>query len=103
MNTRNRKDRAKSANRIEEVLAELGVELVAKGRNLMALCPVHDDTNPSFSVRANQQDFKCFGCNVRGDVIEAVKVIRGCDFKEALRFLEKIAHGKDIVPCRQTR
>ena len=32
----------------------------------MALCPFHDDTNPSLSVNVNSGYFKCFGCDEEG-------------------------------------
>ena len=35
-----------------------------------ALCPYHDDTNPSLSFRG--QRFKCFACGTGGDVIDLV-------------------------------
>jgi len=40
------------------------------GRNKKALCPFHDDKNPSLSFK--NQRFKCFACGAGGDVIDLV-------------------------------
>ena len=40
-----------------------------------AHCPWHDDKTPSLSFK--NQRFKCFGCNVGGDVIDLVKLLAG--------------------------
>ncbi len=39
-------------------------------RNGMTLCPFHDDHAPSLKVDTR---FYCFGCQVKGDVIDFVK------------------------------
>ena len=39
-------------------------------RNSMACCPFHNDRHPS--MRLNEDYFFCFGCGVKGDVIDFV-------------------------------
>ena len=39
-------------------------------RNGMACCPFHNDRHPS--MRLNEDYFFCFGCGVKGDVIDFV-------------------------------
>ena len=36
--------------------------LVRKGKDYLAKCPFHDDTNPSMHVSPEKQIFKCFVC-----------------------------------------
>jgi len=55
---------------------------IKKGK---ALCPFHDDHDPSFSVNGNRA--YCFGCGWRGDVVDFVIALKGFSFKEALEFL----------------
>jgi len=38
------------------------IPLTKKGRNFVALCPFHQDNNPSLSVSSEKQIFKCFVC-----------------------------------------
>ena len=33
----------------------------------LAICPFHDDKNPSLSVNADTGQYNCFGCDVQGD------------------------------------
>ncbi len=37
-------------------------------QDMVGLCPFHSESTPSFYV--NQQRFKCFGCDARGDVFD---------------------------------
>ena len=45
-------------------------------RNGMTLCPFHDDHAPSLKVDTR---FYCFGCQVKGDVIDFVSKLFGLD------------------------
>ena len=53
----------------------------------LGLCPFHTEKTPSFTVRADHQRFKCFGCGEGGDVFEFVARIEGISFYEALKLL----------------
>lgn len=61
------------------------------GRNGMALCPFHNDRNPSMKV---DKRFHCFGCQVDGDVIDYVASLFGLGKKDAA---EKIAEDFGIA------
>lgn len=41
-----------------------------------ALCPFHDDRNPSLSIDGSRQIFKCFSCGKGGDVFAFVREYR---------------------------
>src|SRR5262249_61034384 len=62
-------ERIKAANELGAVLAERGVELLKKGRVLVARCPFHEEKTPSFTVTPAKGLFHCFGCGAGGDVI----------------------------------
>ena len=40
------------------------IPLSKKGKNHVALCPFHDDHNPSMSINATKQIYKCFVCEI---------------------------------------
>ncbi len=61
--------------------------LKRQGRNFIGLCPFHQEKTPSFSVNPERQFFKCFGCNVGGDVFTFVQLRESVEFPEALRIL----------------
>ena len=58
----------------------------ATGRYL-GLCPFHTEKTPSFNVNATMQRYKCFGCNVGGDILTFVMEIERISFFEALKLL----------------
>ncbi len=59
--------------------------------NYVALCPFHNDSNPSLQVSQTKQIFKCFSCNTGGDVIEFIRQYKKESFKEALEEVAEIA------------
>ena len=74
---------------IVELMERYGVDLIEQGygNNIYykALCPLHEETNPSFAVYPNSGKFVCFaGCG-QGDVIDFVKLKEHCSFEEAKR------------------
>ena len=40
------------------------------GKNHMAVCPFHDDHNPSLSIDIENGLFNCFGCNASGSIYD---------------------------------
>jgi len=61
----------------------------------VALCPFHDDRNPSLSV--TQKYYHCFSCGVHGDSLDFLINLRGLDFKDALKELEYYSNTNPIV------
>jgi len=57
------------------------------GTRYKALCPFHQEKTPSFHVSPERQIFKCFGCNVGGDVFKFVMLKERVEFPEAVRML----------------
>ena len=60
---------------------------VGSSPRYMGLCPFHTEKTPSFSVHSGHQFFKCFGCQIGGDVIKFVMEIERISFFEALKLL----------------
>ena len=50
----------------------------------MAVCPFHNDKNPSMKV---DRRFHCFGCQADGDVIDFASRFHGIGAKEAALLL----------------
>jgi DNA primase len=61
------------------------------GSKFKALCPFHDDHNPSLELNPDRQSFKCWACGAGGDVFDFVQRIERIDFPEALRMLAERA------------
>lgn len=65
--------------------------LTPRGRSHIGLCPFHSEKTPSFSVRADEGFYKCFGCGAAGDVFTFLRDARGLPFVEAARELARDA------------
>ncbi|MGI6256005.1 MAG: DNA primase [Acutalibacter sp.] len=77
-------------NRIEDIAASY-VNLRRQGKNLLGLCPFHNEKTPSFCIYPENNSFYCFGCNKGGDVISFVMGVENLDFTEAVKFLAQRA------------
>lgn len=43
-------------------------KLTKRGRKYFALCPFHEETDPSFSIDPETGNFYCFGCGAKGTI-----------------------------------
>lgn len=76
---------------IEEIISPY-VNLKRRGRNLVGLCPFHNEKTPSFTVYPQNQSFYCFGCSAAGDAITFVRRAENFDYVEAVKFLAQKAN-----------
>ncbi len=84
-------ERIKSANELQAIVAERGIELKKKGRQLVASCPFHKEKTASFNVSSAKGLFHCFGCGASGDVIGFVTKHDKLSFREAVDLLARRA------------
>ena len=71
---------------IEQTISSY-VQLKRRGKNLVGLCPFHNEKTPSFTVYPDSQSYFCFGCGAGGEVINFIRRAENLDFYEAVRFL----------------
>ena len=69
--------------------------LVKKGKDYLAKCPFHDDTNPSMHVSPDKQIFKCFVCGTSGNAIGFVMKYEHLSFREAMKKVAEICGYSD--------
>jgi DNA primase len=67
------------------------LDLRRQGRVYRGLCPFHDDSRPSLHVDPERQFWKCWVCNVGGDVFSFIMQREGVTFREALEILAERA------------
>jgi DNA primase len=97
-------DKGRSA--IDEILSKIDiVDLISEnvvlkksGKNYLGLCPFHQEKSPSFNVNSEKQIFRCFGCNVGGNIFEFYKNFHSLTFKEALK---ELAHRAGVTLTHQ--
>lgn len=84
------KERVRTASDIVEVIGA-HLELRPQGRAFVARCPWHNDKRPSLQVNPQRQTWKCWVCNIGGDIFSYVMQRDGIDFGEALKSLAEKA------------
>jgi DNA primase len=81
-------ERVKEATDLVALVESRGVKLTRKGRQLVGLCPFHDDHEPSLLVDPRKRVWNCLGvCKEGGDAYRFVMKADGVDFREAHRRL----------------
>jgi len=71
---------------IVDVISEY-ISLRRSGSNFKALCPFHDDRNPSLMVSPSKQIYKCFVCGAGGNVITFVRDYAKVSFNDAIKIV----------------
>lgn len=85
---------------IAEVIGHY-LPLVKKGRNVSAVCPFHDDHDPSMSISQDKQIYKCFACQAAGNVFTFVQNYEKVNFLEAIVKVAEISGYKLSVEPTQ--
>lgn len=75
----------KSVNIVDIISNYIPVQ--AKGRNYFAVCPFHDDHNPSMSISVEKQIYTCFVCGAHGNVFNFIMDYENVSFYEALKLV----------------
>lgn len=75
-------DIQKKVNIVDIISEYLPIE--QKGKNYFAICPFHDDHNPSMSISPEKQIYTCFVCGESGNVFNFVMNYEKISFTEAV-------------------
>lgn len=84
------KERVRAATDIVELVGGR-LELRRQGSMYVATCPWHNDTRPSLQVNPSRQIWKCWVCDIGGDVFNFIMRMEGCSFAEAMERLAERA------------
>lgn len=74
----------RSRANIVDVIAKY-IPVSKKGRNHVAVCPFHNDTNPSMQISEDKQIYKCFSCGAGGNVFTFVEEFEKVSFIESVK------------------
>jgi len=80
------KERVREAVDIVDVVGSY-VTLRRQGKAMTGLCPWHEDSRPSLQVNPERQTYRCWVCDVGGDVFSFVMRMEKVEFREALEQL----------------
>ena len=79
------------------------INVIRKGRSYVAICPFHNDTNPSLSISKDKQIFKCFVCNTGGNVFSFVQKYKKIPFMRAVKEVaDMVGVDFNLVEEKQT-
>jgi len=83
-------ERLKREISVERLAEARGIKLTRSGKELIGLCPFHDDRNPSLNIDPVKNVWHCKGaCGEGGDVIEWVMRAEGVSFRHAVELLKR--------------
>ncbi|NLV90642.1 MAG: DNA primase [Tenericutes bacterium] len=86
---------------IVDIISEY-IPLEQKGKNYFALCPFHDDHNPSMSISREKQIYKCFVCGASGNVFNFIMDYENISFLESVKIVaNKVNIPIDIIDYKQ--
>ncbi|MDD2523879.1 MAG: DNA primase [Endomicrobiia bacterium] len=80
-------EQVRTASDIVSVVRDYVPDLKKAGRNWKCCCPFHSEKTPSFVVSPEKGIFRCFGCNVAGDVFKFVMLVENISWIEAVKKL----------------
>jgi DNA primase catalytic core len=81
--------RIKSDISLQRLVESRGIKLKRHGKDLLGLCPFHDDHNPSLVITPSENLWHCLGaCNSGGSVIDWVMKAEGVSFRHAVELLQ---------------
>ena len=84
------KERIKREISIQRLAEAQGIKLRRSGKELIGLCPFHQDRNPSLNIDPVQNVWHCKGaCGEGGDVIAWVMRAEGISFTHAVELLKR--------------
>ena len=95
------KEQVRQATDIVDLVGSY-VSLRRQGRGYVARCPWHDDSRPSLNVDPERQTWKCWVCDIGGDVFSFIMQAEGVEFRGALEILAERA-GIQLQPQRSSQ
>ena len=85
-------ERIKREVALERLVEASGVGLRRLGKNLVGLCPFHEDHNPSLIVTPSTNLWHCPPCGMGGSPIDWVMKRSGVSFRHAVELLNEGGH-----------
>ncbi|PYU37201.1 MAG: hypothetical protein DMG54_34460 [Acidobacteria bacterium] len=71
---------------------------VGTGSEFVGLCPLHEETHPSFYVNPHKNLFYCHGCGRGGDLIRFLELSRHLSFRSSIAYLrEQLAPSAQLL------
>ncbi|MBF0548018.1 MAG: hypothetical protein HQM08_26510 [Candidatus Riflebacteria bacterium] len=83
-------ERLKQEISVQRLVEARGIKLHSNGKDLLGLCPFHDDHKPSLVITPSKNLWNCLGaCGTGGTVIDWVMKAEGVSFRHAVEILRE--------------
>lgn len=76
---------------IEDVISKY-IDVKKLGRNYRAICPFHNDVNPSMSISPEKKIYKCFSCGAGGNLINFVMNYENTNFISSIKKISEMSN-----------
>lgn len=101
-------ERLKQEIALERLAESAGIALKRHGKDLIGLCPFHDDHEPSLVISPEKNLWHCLGaCQAGGSVIDWVMKMQGVSFRHAVELLRNdpqvVVSARDPVKVTTVR
>lgn len=73
--------------KVYDIVSSYGIPVEKKGNNYWAVCPFHEDHNPSMSMPVDGKIYTCFVCHAHGNAFNFVMDYENVSFMESMRIL----------------
>jgi DNA primase len=80
-------ERLKAEVSVERLVEARGIKLERRGADLIGLCPLHEDHNPSLVITPGKNLWHCLGCGKGGSAIDWVMKSHDVSFRHAVELL----------------
>ena len=68
------------------------IPVIKKGNAYKAVCPFHNDSNPSLQISPSKQIYKCFSCGAGGNAISFVAEYEKISYVDAIRKVAELCN-----------
>jgi DNA primase len=93
-------ERLKAEISVERLVEARGIKLKKHGKDLIGLCPFHEDHAPSLVVTPSKNLWHCLGaCQTGGSVVDWVMKAEGVSFRHAVELLRADAVSTACAPA----
>ena len=97
-------ERLKSEISIQRLAETRGIKLHPHGKDLIGLCPFHEDHEPSLVITPEKNLWNCLGaCGTGGTVIDWVMKAEGVSFRHAVEILREGAISQGPLTGKVTK
>jgi DNA primase catalytic core len=91
-------ERLKAEVSVVRLVEAAGITMKKSGKDMLGLCPFHEDKEPSLVVTPGKNLWHCFGCQIGGGPIDWVMKSKGVSFTHACELLKSDSSLAAAVP-----